>query len=392
MTVAQGSEGRTAADRARPAPRVSVVVPCLDEAASVADCVSRALAALSAHRLDGEVLVVDNGSTDGSAELAAAAGARIVDEPRRGYGSALLAGFAAATGDYIVMADADGTYDFGDVGRFVECLDKGADVVIGDRMDNIERGAMPWAHRRIGNPALSRLLNRLFHTAVRDAHCGIRALRASSLPLLELQATGMELASEMVIRAAKAGLVVTEIPVTYGPRLGRSKLSPFRDGWRHLRLLLVHAPLYLFVLPGAFLTAIGVLAMAAVLGDVELLGRHWYLHTMVGGSLLTVAGAQVLSLGICAHTYGSYYMGERNPFLDRMRARFRLEHGLRAGGVLVLAGLALGGIVVVAWSRRGFASLSEERLAVLASTLVLLGLETVFTSFLLSILGLRRPR
>ena len=222
--------------------RVSVVIPCLNEAASIERCVESAWEALDALGAEGEVIVADNGSTDGSPELAAAAGARVVRERRRGYGSAYLAGFAAARGEYIVMADADLTYDFGDIPRFVEQLDDGAHLVMGNRMANIKPGAMPWHHRYIGNPVLTGVLNLFFRTGVRDAHCGMRAVRRDVLPRLDLRTTGMEFASEMVIRAAKENLEIREIPIEYHPREGESKLSSFRDGWRHLRFLLVHSP------------------------------------------------------------------------------------------------------------------------------------------------------
>jgi glycosyltransferase involved in cell wall biosynthesis len=391
MTLARDPDPET--DPSSPHPVfVSVVIPCLDEAEGISQCVRDAQEAFARNGLEGEVIVVDNGSTDGSAVLASEAGGRVVSETRRGYGSALRAGFAAATGGYIIMADADGSYDFAEIGRFVDQLDLGADIVVGDRMGDIEQGAMPWVHRYIGNPILSGLLNVLFRTQIHDAHCGMRAFRRDVLPRLELQADGMELASEMVIRASKSGLVMRELPITYRCRVGRSKLSRFRDGWRHLRLLLVHAPLYLFVLPGGALGALGVAMMLTVLSRIELLGREWRIHTMVAGSLLSIAGTQVLSLGVCAHAFGTYFMDERSPWLDRARRRLRLEHGLLLGAALILAGLVLGGTVVVLWAQRGFASLSEERLAVLASTLVVVGLQVVFSAFLLSILGLPRRR
>ena len=380
---------RSAKAPARP-PRVSVVIPCLNEAESIEACVKGALEVLEREALDGEVVVADNGSSDGSAAIAEGAGARVVHEPRRGYGSAYLAGFAAARGDYIVMADADLTYDFGYVPRFVSELDAGAQLVMGDRMDNIQPGAMPWLHRYVGNPVLSGTLNFFFRTGVRDAHCGMRGFRRDILPLLDLRTTGMEFASEMVIRAAKEKLDIRQFPIEYHPREGESKLSSFRDGWRHLRFLLVHSPTHLFILPGALLTVLGVLVALTVISQIELLGRAWDLHAMVGGSLLMIVGVQVLALGLCAHAYGTYFMGEKDPWFDRMRGRFRLEHGLMLGGVVLLAGMVLSAVIVGIWVDRGFGQLSEERLAVLAATLVIIGLQIFFSSFLLSILGLRR--
>jgi glycosyltransferase involved in cell wall biosynthesis len=383
-----------AADRAPQAhaqnPRVSVVIPCLNEAESIGACVTQSLETLRTAGITGEVVVADNGSTDGSAELARKAGATVVVESRRGYGSAYLAGFSAARGDYVVMLDADLTYPIADIPRFVAELDAGADLVMGDRMENIQPGAMHWMHRYVGNPVLTGTLNLFFRTGVRDAHCGMRAVRRESLPVLDLRTTGMEFASEMVIRAAKADLRITEVPIEYHPRAGESKLSRFRDGWRHLRFLLVHSPTHLFVIPGAALALIGFLTMLAVLFDIHILGRTWELHTMVLGSLLTIVGTQVIALGLCAHAYGIYFMQERERWFERARDRFRLEHGLLLGGAITLVGVVCAAIIVIRWMDRGLGALGEEQLAVFAATLIVVGIQIFFSSFLLSILGLRR--
>jgi glycosyltransferase involved in cell wall biosynthesis len=371
-------------------PKVSVVIPCLNEAANIQECVRRARAVLDEHGIPGEVIVADNDSEDGSADLAAAAGARVVHEPRRGYGAAYLAGLGVAQGDFVVMADADMTYDWNDIPRFVEGLEAGGQLVMGDRMDNIHPGAMPWLHRYVGNPVLTGVLNLFFRTGISDAHCGMRALRRDVLPRLDLRTTGMEFASEMVIRASKERLDVREFPIEYHPRGGHSKLSSFRDGWRHLRFLLVHSPTYLFVIPGAGMALLGVLAALVSIAGIEIFGREWDLHALIGGALLTIIGTQVLALGLCAHAYGSYFMGERDPWFDRMRARFRLEHGLALGGGVALAGVVIAAVIVIKWIERGFGELSEQKLAVLASMLLIAGLQVFFTSFLLSILGLRR--
>jgi glycosyltransferase involved in cell wall biosynthesis len=370
---------------------VSVVIPCLNEAASIEACVRAARAALADGSYRGEVVVVDNGSTDGSGDLAAAAGARVVHEPRRGYGNAYLAGLAAARGEYIVMLDADLTYDAAELPRFVEALEDGGEIVLGNRMEQIHPGAMPWLHRRVGNPVLTGLLNSFFGTEVKDAHCGMRALRREVLPRLDLRTSGMELASEMVIRAAKLDLDIRQFPIEYRPRHGESKLSTWTDGWRHLRFLLVHRPTFLFIVPGAMMVVIGALVVGGVLAHVSLFGRQWDIHAMIGGSLLVIVGTQVIALGLCAHAYGAYFMGERDIWFDRMRSRFKLEHGLLLGGVIIFAGVVLGGVLVAEWVNRGFGSLAEQRLAVLAATLITVGVQVFFTSFLLSILGLRRP-
>jgi Glycosyl transferase family 2 len=372
------------------APMVSVVIPCLNEAECIERCVTLALETLNAHGLDGEVIVSDNGSTDGSGALAAEAGARVTREHRPGYGNAYIAGFKAARGRYIVMVDADLTYDFADIPRFVEELERGAHMVIGDRMNNIQPGAMPWLHRYVGNPFLTGILNLFFRTGVKDAHCGMRALRRDLLPQLDVRATGMEFASEMVIRAAKEELDIRQVPIEYHPRTGESKLSSFRDGWRHLRFLLVHSPTHLFLIPGAAMALLGTLITLTVLTQLDVFGREWDIHAIIGGGLLMVVGTQVLALGLCAHAYGTYFMGGRDPWFDRMRARFRLEHGLLLGAGILLLGMALGGVVVATWINRGFGSLGEERLAVVGATLTIVGIQIFFSSFLLSILGLRR--
>jgi glycosyltransferase involved in cell wall biosynthesis len=372
------------------APLVSVVIPCLNEAANIESCVTAALQAIERMGVAGEVVVADNNSEDDSARLAERAGARVVIERRRGYGSAYLAGFAASSGRYIVMADADLTYDFEEIPRFVAALEEGAEMAIGDRMDNIQPGAMPWLHRYIGNPMLTGLLNLLFRTGISDAHCGMRAVRREVLPRLDLRTTGMEFASEMVIRASKENLRIAEFPIEYHPRGGESKLSSFRDGWRHLRFLLVHSPNHLFILPGAVLAGVGTLIVVIVGAGLDLFGRAWGVHALIGGALLMIVGTQVLALGLCAHAYGTYFMGERDPWFDRMRARYRLEHGLLLGGVFALVGLVMGGLIVATWIAHGFGSLADEHLAVIAAALLIVGIQIFFSSFLLSILGLRR--
>jgi glycosyltransferase involved in cell wall biosynthesis len=371
-------------------PLVSVVIPCLNEAQNIEACVAAALQALESMGVPGEVIVADNNSDDNSVRLAEQAGARVVVERRRGYGSAYMAGFASAKGRYIVMADADLTYDFNEIPRFVAALDEGAEMVIGDRMDNILPGAMPWLHRYVGNPILTGLLNLFFRTGINDAHCGMRALRREVLPRLDLRTTGMEFASEMVIRASKENLRIAEFPIEYHPRGGESKLSSLRDGWRHLRFLLVHSPNHLFIVPGAVLAGLGTAIVVFVGAGLDFFGRAWGIHALIGGALLMIVGTQVLALGLCAHAYGTYFMGEQDPWFDRMRARFRLEHGLLLGGAFMLVGAIMGGLIVATWVAHGFGSLSDERVAVIAASLVIVGIQIFFSSFLLSILGLRR--
>jgi len=374
---------------ASPDPRVSVVIPCLNEAGNIQECIRTARRVLDENGISGEIIVVDNGSDDGSAELADAAGATLVRQPERGYGNAYLAGFDAARGDYIVMIDADLTYDFDEIPRFVRELDRGGDLVMGNRLRGVEPGAMSLLSR-VGNPLLSGFLNLLYRTPIRDAHCGMRALRRTLLPTLDLQSTGMEFASEMVIRAARARLEIRELPIALHPRGGESKLSPFRDGWRHLRLMLVYNPTFLFVLPGATMLLLGATVMLLVFARVSILGHGLFIHTLIAGSLLTVAGIQLICFGLCGKIYAAYQLGDCDRWLERMQARLRLEHGLLVGAFVILSGLGIEAVIFAKWISRGLGSLGEQRLAVLAATLVIAGIQIFFTSFLLSLLGLRR--
>ena len=369
---------------------VSVVIPCLNEEENIVAVVTQAREAIADAGITGEVVVADNNSTDRSAELGAQAGARVVHVPQRGYGAAYMGGFSAAKGKYIVMGDADLTYDFHEIPNFLRELEDGADLVMGNRMKNIQPGAMPWLHQYVGNPLLSGFLNVLFRTGVRDAHCGMRAVRRSALPAMDLRTPGMEFASEMVIRASKAKLDIREFDIQYHPRGGESKLSTWRDGWRHLRFLLAHSPTHLFLIPGLFLLAIGVLVMATVVSGINVFGRDWSIHTLMAGSLLTIIGTQVVSLGLCAHAYGMYFMGDVDPWFDRMRSRFRLEHGLAIGGVVILVGFAAALVIVIRWAADDFGALSQVNLAITAVTTIVIGVQVFFSSFLLSIIGLRR--
>src|SRR6266576_3018227 len=384
MEILPGGERATS-------PRVSVVIPCLNEAETIGECVTLSRGVLDEAGYDGEVIVVDNGSTDGSGELARAAGALVVDEPRRGYGSAYLAGLAVAQDDYIIMVGAALAYDFAEIPRFVEELEGGAQMVIGNRMQNIKPGAMPLLSR-IGNPLLSGFLNVLHRTNVRDVHCGMRALRRDVLPLLNLRTVGMEFASEMVIRATRERLDVREVPIELHPRVGSSKLSPFRDGWRHLRVILVYNPTFLFLLPGLVMLFAGSLITLLVFLHVPIFGRDLYIHSLIFGCLLIILGVQAIGLGLSARAFGVYFISEQDRLFQKLRSRLRLEHGLVLALLVGAAGLALVGVVVGKWASNGFGTLKEEQLAILAATVIAVGAQIFFTSFLLSIIGLRRRR
>lgn len=381
------------------APDVSVIIPCLDEAATVGTCVRKALAAMEAAGLAGEVVVVDNGSTDRSAEEAARAGARVVREERRGYGAALQAGFAAARGRRLVMGDADDTYDFGQVPAFAASLGEGNDLVVGDRIHGrIEPGAMPWHHRYVGVPALSMILNVLFGARIGDAHCGMRALTRDAYARLGLTTTGMEFASEMLIRAARLRLRVAQIPITLhrGGRPGRPHLRSFRDGWRHLKMMFMLSPTHLFLVPGGVLFAAGAALLAALApGPLRIGPAVLDYHLMFVGSLLSVLGLNVATIGLFARIYALVEgIEEEDPLLRRLFRHFNLERGLLAGAAAFLAGLAIDAAILVEWLRKGFSFGGEVRVrpAILGLTLMVLGGQVFFASFFFSILGTERRR
>lgn len=364
------------------APEVSFVIPCLNEEAAIATVVEKARAALGELGARGEIIVVDNASEDGSAERAAAAGATVVHEPRRGYGSAYLAGLATARGRFVVLTDADDTYDLSRVGEFVDRLRDGADLVLGSRFrGRIHPGAMPWSHRWIGNPVLTGMLNLLFRVGVSDAHCGLRALRRDVVPRLGLSTMGMEFASEMVIKASKRGLRIEEIPIDYRPRVGESKLNSVRDAWRHIRFMLIHSATFLFLIPGGVAMAAGLAFLVPLALDRELGDPSWTVPWGILASFAVVVGAQVVQLGLFARTYASVYLGEDEPLLEAVWRRFRLEHGLAAGAVT----LAVGAVVALV---SHFNSTPDTLLGLLGVTLVALGVQAIFASFFLSILGL----
>jgi glycosyltransferase involved in cell wall biosynthesis len=371
--------------------RISVVLPCLNEERAVGQVVDDAWDGIESAGGDGEVIVVDNGSTDRSPEIAEEHGARVVHEPRRGYGSAYLRGLAEARGEIIVMADADGTYPLHDIGRFVEAIDDGADLALGSRFEGrIHQGAMPWAHRWIGNPILTAILNVFFGVRVSDAHCGMRAIRASAASNLRLHSTGMEFASEMILKSAKRGLRVADLPIEYHPRIGESKLQTWRDGWRHLRFMLIHSATFLFLIPGAVLLALGLLLLIPMSGGpITVFGLTLHIHAMIVASTATLVGAQIVQMGLFARTYAVLYLGDRDRMLEWAWRHLRLEHGLFLGGLLALGGFGVLLGIFVEWASSGYGALAQTYLALLGLTLAGLGVQTIFAAFFLSVLGLR---
>ena len=370
---------------------VSVVMPCLNEEETLGICIQKAQKTMKELDIQGEVVVADNGSTDASVEIAEGLGARVVHQPLRGYGAAYLAGLAAAEGQYIIMGDSDDTYDFTDLERFITPLRNGYDFVIGNRLKGkILRGAMPPLHRYIGNPVLTGFLNLLFRSGISDAHCGMRSFTQDAYQQMGLQTTGMEFASEMVINAKKADLKIEEIPITYYPREGESKLNSFRDGWRHLRFMLMLSPTFLFLIPGILLLLLGFVGTVALLpGPLQIGDRAYDIHVMVLACLFCLLGYQILLLGLSARTL-SVIRGFSNgdSFIQSIYQKFTLEKGLLFGFVVFVIGFMIDGWIAYDWAKNGFGELQKIRPALFALLLMVLGAQTVFFSFFLSMLGI----
>jgi len=379
---------------------LTVVMPCLNEAETVATCVRKAIGFLESSGIDGEVLVADNGSTDGSQQLAAGAGARVVPISEKGYGNALIGGIAAARGTYVIMGDADDSYDFEHLLPFVEALRGGADLVMGNRFKGgIEPGAMPPLHRYLGNPVLSFIGRLFFRSHIGDFHCGLRGFNRDSVIALNLQATGMEFASEMVVKAALAGQRVTEVPTTLS-KDGRSRpphLHTWRDGWRHLRFLLLFSPRWLFFLPGLAVLIAGLIIGAIVAPHPFSIGSVTFdVDTLVGASAMVVIGFQAVLFWLFTQVYaGSEGFLPEEPRVTRLLERLSLERGLILGALIGLAGLA--GLIfsVLYWHGQGFHRLDYEhslRLMIPSVTALIVSFQIVLGTFFLSILGIKHTR
>ncbi|HEX4537523.1 MAG TPA: glycosyltransferase family 2 protein [Candidatus Acidoferrum sp.] len=385
-----------AVESPRSAADVSVVIPCLNEANSIAFCVEKAMRAFQSAGLRGEVVVADNGSTDGSIEIAEKLGARVIPVSQRGYGAALRVGISAARGAFIVMGDADDSYDFSEVPRFVEMWKQGYDVVMGNRFHGeIKPGAMPWHHKYVGNPVLTAVLNLFFHAGIGDSHCGMRGFTRAVYDRMDLRSTGMEFASEFVIKAAQLGARITEIPITLWPdKRGRPPhLRSFRDGWRHLRFMLLYAPNWLFILPGASSCSLGLFLVFWLLPGPRPISSHVTLdiHTMIFGVIFTLLGVQILSIGTFAKVFSYSERFDRGTIsLKRALKRVTLESGLLLGGTLFLAGFAGCTWVTWQWAASGFGPLQQVRQVLFWSMWLFIGLQVIFGSLFLSMLGVSR--
>ena len=375
----------------------TIVMPCLNERQTVGACVTQALAFLAEHDLDGEVIVADNGSTDGSVDLAREAGARVVHVAEKGYGSALRGGFAAAESRYIIMGDADGNHDLRNLMPFVEKLQAGYDLVVGNRfMGGIEAGSMTWVRRYVGNPFLSFVGRLFFQTPARDFHCGLRGIRRDALDRMRLQTSGMELASEMIIKSSLLDMKVTEVPTRQLPDApGReSHLNPIRDGWRHLRFLLLYSPRWLFLYPSLLMLLVGGgFSARLILGPISFGDGILDYHTLIYAGTFTVIGLMLLSFAsiIYVYAYHNQLLAEQSNFPTFYRY-FNLERGVLLGGTLFFLGVMVLLLTVYLGLLGQFQVIGQSntiRLVYTSSLLLISGAQVVFTSFVLSILGLK---
>jgi glycosyltransferase involved in cell wall biosynthesis len=388
-----------AQDRADRPLELTVVMPCLNEAATIATCIRKAMDSIERLGLAGEVVIADNGSTDGSQQIAEELGARVVPVERRGYGAALTGGIAAARGRWVIMGDADDSYDFSKLEPFVEGLRSGYDLVAGNRFrGGIRPGAMPWLHKRLGNPMLSFIGKRLYGTPCGDIYCGLRGFDREKIAQLDIRSSGMEFAIEMIVKATMQGLRVTEVPTTLSPDAeGREPhLNTWRDGWRSVRLLLLYSPKWLFLYPGLLLLAIGIAGMAwLVPGERTIGGVGFDVSTLLYFALAVIVGLQAVYYFLTARWFGIMEgLLPEDPLIRRIVERpRRLEWALLVGTVLIGVGLGLSIYALGRWNKAGFGPLDYPdtlRIVIPGATLICVGMQTVFSALFLGVLGLRR--
>ena len=367
---------------------VSVVLPCLNEEETVAACVKKALGWFEREGIDGEVVVVDNGSTDRSREEALRAGARVIEESRRGYGAAHLRGFADSRGEIIVMADADDTYDLVNLTPLVDPVRNGYDMVIGNRMGGMDPGAMTWSHRVIGTPAISFLLRLFTGSSVGDSQCGLRAFSRDAYERMELRSSGMELASEMILKAFRRDMKVAEVPTTYAVRKGETKLNTFRDGWRHLRFLLLYTPHYLFLVPGLILMLLGILSLGITLaasGGVSVGTLTW--QPVFAGGILVIVGTNAVVIGSATHLFAASRGIIPEDWLTQVVRKYaQLEQVLGLAGLVILAGVGLDALIFYEWVTESDLGVSTAGLAAVAQTSVIVGANLALGGFLIALM------
>ena len=371
-------------------PELSVILPCLNEEQALGSCLEKIKHVIEKNNLNAEVIVVDNGSTDNSCKIAEQFRVELLHEKEKGYGAAYLKGFEVARGKYLFLADSDGSYAFDEIPRFIEQIENGSDFVIGNRFKGkIEKGAMPWSHRYIGNPIFSGVSSLLFGGKIHDIHCGMRAITKEALIKLDLKTTGMEFASEMVIKAKRKKIKIKELPINYHKRKGKSKLRSFADGWRHLRFMLLFNPLFLFFIPGLLLFSIGIITILWLyLNSPEIFGIRLHYHPMFLSALFAIIGYQLIIFSLFMKTYAIIHLGDKSVF-NKLYSFVTIEKVSLLGILTILSGVIIYLIIFFKWLNTGFGALNEAKNSVLALTLIIIGIQTIFSSFMLSILGIK---
>ncbi|MEI6553418.1 MAG: glycosyltransferase family 2 protein [bacterium] len=377
-------------------PYISVILPCLNEEKAVGFCIESINKTAKQNNLDLEIIVVDNGSTDSSTEIVEKFKLNqnnliLISEPVKGYGSAYMRGLREARGKYFFMADADATYDFGDIPRFIEKLAEGNDVVIGNRFSGMmESKSMTFSHRWIGNPILSSLVKLFFKVKIHDIHCGARAISRDAYSKIVLYTLGMEFASEMIIKSAKAKLQIVEIPISYKMRIGDSKLETFKDGWRHLRFILLYSPVVIFLIPGLILFLYGLVSMFVLyIGNFSLFGVQLYFHPMFLSSLCMILGYELIFFTGFSRVYAITHLGEKDKFLEKISRFATLEKALVFGSILALASILIFLSIFIGWIKSDLGNLNQTKNLILALTFAIIGVQTITGSFMLSILGIK---
>lgn len=371
-------------------PEISIILPCRNEEQALPFCLKNIKETIKKNNLSAEIIVSDS-STDKSPEIAKGENVILVKHDKEGYGTAYLEAFRIAKGKYIFMADADGTYDFGQIPDFIKEIKKGNGLVIGDRLSGkMEKGVMPWQNRYIGTPVLSFMLRLFFGAKIKDSQSGMRAMESETLKKLGLQTTGMEFASEMIIKAIKSNINIKEIPVNYYKRIGKSKLKPFSDAWKHVRFMLLYSPLFLFFVPGLIIFFLGVLSMLWLyFFSPQIFGVKLFYHPMFFSSALIMVGYQLIIFTAFAKIYSITHLKERNEKLEKMFKYITIERASMAGIIVSVVGLVIYFLIFARWISSGFSSLNEIKSSIVALTFIVLGVQTIFSSFMFSILGIK---
>lgn len=369
---------------------LSIILPCRNEEEALDYCLNQIKDVVRENDICAEIIVSDS-SIDSSPEIARKHQVKLIKHDKEGYGIAYLEGFQHAKGKYVFLADCDGTYDFNEIPRFLKYLREGYDFVLGDRFKNkMDKGAMSFSHKYIGNPILSGIFRFFFHSKIHDVHCGMRALSKSALDKLNLRTVGMEFASEMVIKAVKNNLKIKELPISYSRRKGQSKLSSIPDGWRHLRFMLIYSPSFLFFIPGVFLLMLGLVSMVWIyFGSPELFGKILVYHPLFLSSLLIIVGYQLVIFSAFAKTYLMVHLGEESKIIHKLHKFVTIEKASLLGIFVCLVGVGIFLWIFLGWAKSDFGSLNQVKNSILALTLMVFGIQTIFSSFILSILGIK---